>query len=209
MTCSCENKPRTFISGLGTILGDHTVAETRDLLGVVDYRFDAVERSYKEIAHPDPDLAADWDALKRLWISERDAVATRLTFLNTSLWSLPASAIVSEPEYQRIIAFTEQPSSASGAPLHVARKGDLHDCQARIQAAVGHPANTGGSPSQDATDWDFSTLKKLDASINQIEKAKEGAASGAASFFSSPLGIFLLVGGAVVGGFYLKQLFRL
>lgn len=186
-----------------TVLGNHTVGETRDLMKVVENRFKEVEKGFQQISpqykaeHPDEYrlLASDWEKEKKHWEDESNAVAIKLTILNTSV--SPADLIPAEPEYKRILSFVEYGAS-SGAER---RPGDLRDCELRIEKALGRQLIY-GRPDMSSSDADSAALKKVDASIKAGEKAAGAAKKGLLDAATTKPGLMFLGGAGAAVALY-------
>lgn len=189
-----------------TVLGQHTIAETRDLMKVVDYRFKEVDKAFNQISsewkatHPDEYrlLSMDWTAEKKHWMDESDSVALKLTVINSTT-VVPADTIPAENEYKRILGFVEY-GAASGVER---RPGDLRDCQTRIEKALGKQIDLSGRPNMESNDTDINAIKKLDASIKAGEAAAASAKKGTWDAATSKQGLMFLGGAAAAVGVYL------
>lgn len=186
-----------------TVLGNHTVKETRELITVVQYRFDQVENAYKGIskewrdAHPQDArlLDLEWANEKKHWQEVRDSVAKSLTWKNSTNVA-PADMIASEEEWKAILGFVEYGAS-SGVER---RPDDLRSIQERIEKIRGQQVDLQGVPKMSTDDPDMNAVKTLDASI---AAAKGGAMKAAKDV--SDVGnkaaknnaTYLVVGGAV------------
>lgn len=187
-----------------TVLGNHTIAETRDLMKVVENRFKEVDKGFQQISsqykteHPDDYrlLALDWEKEKKHWTDESNAVAIKLTILNTGL--SPATLIPAEDEYKRILGFVEYGAS-SGVER---RAGDLRDCELRIEKALGRQLIY-GRPDMNSSDADSAALKKVDAAIKAGEKGAQAASKGLLDAATTKPGLMFLGGAGAAVALYL------
>lgn len=192
-----------------TVLGQHTIAETRDLMKVVDYRFKEVEKGFQRISeqykqdHADEYrlLASDWTAEKKRWEDTADVVSAKLTIMNATNPATPATWIVSEPEYKRILGFVEYGES-SGVE-RPARPIDLRGIQDRIEKILNAPIDLSKRPDMTASDVDIAAIKKLDASIKAGEAAAAKAKAAAADAAKSNTGLLILGGLGLIAGTYI------
>ena len=187
-----------------TVLGNHTIAETRDLMKVVENRFREVEKGFQQISsqykaeHPDEYrlLALDWEKEKKYWNDESNAVSIKLTIMNASPY--PADLIPAEPEYRRILGFVEY-GAASGVER---RAGDLRDCELRIEKALGRQL-VYGRPDMTSSDADSAALKRVDASIKAGEAAAAAAKKGTWDAATSKNGLMFIGGAGAAVALYL------
>lgn len=182
-----------------TMLGRHTVAETRALGKAIDYQFNQADQGYAAIspnwiqAHKaDYDkLTADWKKAVSDWHIDYEKVKVKLALIMAPMGiTTPEDIVPSEDQYNILLSHTAQ--GGRNGP------DSLYDCTQRIQDALGRKLDFSGQPSQlDTTDVDEGALKAAD-------KAKKGVESGTKSIAPYVVGGgILLIAGVVVGKAYL------
>jgi hypothetical protein len=184
------------------ILGKHTLTETRDLIKVVEYRYqqtdkavaEAVEKVHKAQAEHQPydeaaatDLDYDWKKLAQRWDKERDEVSNQLRMKAIALFGVPADLMVTEEEWARVIPYVQE----SGWT-----KGSWMDIVSRLKK-LGVSPDYSNDPKQTTKDWDLDALRNLDAAIQVTEGAASKAKEAAKNAATSKTGI--IVGAAVIG----------
>lgn len=157
---------------IGTIAGRHTLAETRQILDVADYRFDEVDQAIAEAhqkvgADPAKQAAlaavdADWAKLLATWVPARKDLVQKLTLKAAAFPVLPADAIPTEDEYTRVLSFTQGQELVPGS---------LQDITRRTEGLIGRPILFRDQPRSDAGDLDLDLFQELDRQI----KAGQGA----------------------------------
>jgi hypothetical protein len=193
----------------GTVGGHHSLAETRDLLAVADYRFKqvahAMEESRTRAFEPSDRTAfeADWTRLSSRWASARKEIA-RALILKAAAFPIFVSAdrIPTEDEWVRTLSFVQ------GQELV---RGSLQDITSRLETILGRKILFEGQPGQNAPDVDLDLFKDLDAQIRAGEaaarSAKEAADRATVQAILSPTGIALLaVGGGVLAFTFLPEI---
>ncbi len=194
-----------------TILGQHTVAETRDHIRSQQFRINKIDEQYMKVraqrlAPPSPAqqlLDSDWIAFQKAWTDTRDKAIFFMT-----------ASVVANPNVAPFILPAEGSYKEVNAVLHE-RIPHLKDMEQRVDAEAAalnlKPTDLSGIPSQDSPDADFAAIKKLDAAIAAAGNPL-GKPGGTDSVAKSPLGL-ILIGGAVLavvaGGLYVKTTLRL
>lgn len=190
-----------------TILGQHTVAETRDLIRAQQFRINKNDKQWMRIrtqrlSPPTAEqklLDDDWIAFMRVWTDTRDKQTLLL-----------AASIAVNPNVSPVILPAETNFKAINEVLHV-RVPHLKDMEQRIEVQAHElglpPVDLSGMPAQNSPDADFAALKKLDAAIGAAGNPL-GKPGGNDSVAKSPLGMILIGAAAltVVGGvIYVKK----
>lgn len=194
---------------IGTIGGHHSLAETRDLLAVVDYRFreiaDAITESRSRTVDPAvrASLDTDWQSLNSRWTAARTAIARNLLLkrLAFPIW-FTADMVPTEDEWTRTLSYVE------GQEL---MKGSLQDITLRLERILGRKILFEHQPGQTTTDIDLDLFKDLDAGIRAGEDTARRAAEATRQAVTSPLGLaigttLLTVGGAVIALTFLPEI---
>lgn len=201
-------------------LGLHTVADTNDLIKLVQYRFDQVKKGFESIStekkNADPkeyaEIQALWSAEKERWGKVREDVVARLWKINWSNPAIPADHVVAENEWQEVLQFVEYGGKVNGQIVE-RKPTDLRSVQERIEKMLGRPIDLQGRPSFTADDPDHATFLKLDAAIKAGEQGsrqvvKEAAKTGkevSDAITSSPV-FWVSAAALVIGGIvYLKK----
>lgn len=194
-----------------TILGQHTVAETRDLIRSQQFRINKNDQQWVRIRSQRlaPPTAAQtllddqWIQFMKVWTDERD----KQTLLMTA-------AMLANPSVAPFILPAESNFKAINDVLTV-RVPHLKELEQKIDAEAASlalpPTDLSGQPAQNSPDADFAALRKLDAAIAAAGNPL-GKPGGTDSVAKSPLGL-ILIGGAVLavigGGLYIKTTLRL
>ena len=193
----------------GTIGGHHSLAETRDLLAVADYRFRAVraamEESQTKPAAPAARAAldADWALLSASWSKARGEIARNLTLKGAAFPVIfTADMIPTEDEWVRTLGFVQ------GQELV---RGSLQDVTSRLEPILGRQILFENQPAQNAADLDLSLFKELDTEIRAGEDAAKRASAAAKEAAFSPTGLAIggtlaTIGGAILAVMLLPQI---
>lgn len=151
-----------------TILGQHTVAETRDLMRATEFRVNKnIQQLQKVQSHRLQPITAeqkqlDNDVRKFVehWVDVRDKQTL-----------LMAAAVASNPNVNIAIL----PAEPNFVAIDNAARRDeprLMDIQGRIEAEAAEQGlahvDFSAQPTQDSPDADFAALKKLDAAIAKV-----------------------------------------
>lgn len=202
--------PRVVI---GTIGGHHSLAETRDLLAVADYRFEEVEKALRENRFRPTDAAAsaaveaDWAKLSAAWDVARKEIARNLTL---KLFAVPfvdpfvygPEYIPTEDEWVRTLSFVE------GQELV---RGSLQDITLRLERLLGRKILFEGQPGQNAPDVDIELFQDLDAGIKEGEAMASRAKEAVKRAVTSPTGLaigstLLAAGGLLLAVTFLPEI---
>lgn len=183
-----------------TILGNHTVGETRDFIRAAEYRINKNVQQWQRIKSfrlrpPTAVELADqnqtdtqMDAFLKNWTTVRDRETLLMTASMISSPLAPTSIVPAESSYKAV----------TGA-LQV-RVPHFKEIEQHIDAEAARleltPTDLKGIPSQNTTDVDFAALRKLDAAIKDGEEAAKKANKAVGEAAKSNIG--LMAGGAVV-----------
>lgn len=194
-----------------TILGQHTVAETRDLIRSLQFRINKIDQQWQKVRSqrmnpPSPEQQRtddDWLSFLRVWTDTRDKQTIAMT-----------AGIVASPAVHPSVLPAEQSWKAIDDVTRV-RIPHLKDIDQRIAAEAMAlslpPIDLSQQPGQNAPDADFAALTKLDAAIAATGNPL-GKPGGTDSIAKSPLGL-IVIGGAIIavigGGLYVKTVMRL
>lgn len=195
-----------------TVLGKHTMQETRELISVIEYRYQqtdkavaiAVEKVRKAIAEKQPydekaatDLDYDWSKLAKRWDKERDEVASSLRMKAISLMTVPANLIATEEEWQRVLPYVQADGWTKGTWL------DIRDRLRKLGVEI----DLKDEPRQGAKDWDIESLRTLDTAIQGVEGAAAQAKTAAKNAVTSKTGITIGLGiaGALAAAIAIKH----
>lgn len=183
-----------------TILGNHTVGETRDFIRAAEYRINKNVQQWQRIKSfrlRPPTAAEDaqqtvtdreMDAFLKNWTTVRDRETLVMTATMIGAGLAPASVVPAESSFKAV----------TGA-LQV-RVPHFKEIEMNIDAEAARlglpPTDLKGTPSQNTTDVDFAALRKLDAAIKDGEEAAKKANKAVGEAAKSNVG--LMVGGAIV-----------
>ena len=180
-----------------TILGKHTLDETRDLLAVADYRFKETGKAYDELANKPADLVSDWTALSDRWAKDRVSFRNQLLVRAAGNLLLPASAIATEDIWKAILGYVQ------GQELV---KGSLQDVTRRIEQLSGKQIKYENQPGQNSPDVDIALFKDLDNKTKELDAAADAAKGGAKDAATSKWG--LIIGGGLLAALILPSVIK-
>ena len=191
-----------------TILGQHTVAETFDLIAALDFRVNKDSEQWLKVQKartgpPTPERARlDGDMMSFIakWGSVRDKQKTMLRILNASNPLVPSDTIPAEPNFRAV-----DDCFRVDVP-------HFKDIEQRLDAeakALGLPeTDLSGMPKQDSVDADFNALQKVDKVIKTGEDASKGATKAVGSGLLAHPGIVLGGIAALLGaGYVVKKVY--
>lgn len=183
-----------------TVLGHHTVEESRDLMKLIEFRKKKNEEVFQQItpsfrqnqAAVFDALNRDWQAWKKQWSDASIQAGDLLVALNVGNPLVPASAIAAEPEYKML---------EKGAQVDNGKKNDETDfmrLMIRTEQASGITFDEKDQPAPSGFDPDLAAFKKVDASIKAGEAAAKAANAAAAKGAKSNIGLMVIGGVALV-----------
>jgi len=189
-----------------TILGKHTLDETRHLIRTVEFRIQETDKVYANISDgwkssntaAWTELQGDWAAFRKRWVATRDEVLRRLLVITIGNPLVSESVLPSEPEYKLIKC------AINVGCEDTYTKGDLTDCILRIEKAAGAPIDETNKPIPAGWDPDLKAYKEVDGAVKKGEAAAAAAAASGKKLVASNLPLVIgggiaLVGVAVVG----------
>jgi len=190
-----------------TILGRHTVAETRDLIRATEFRVNQNLKYWESIRArrtgartPDQTLL-DSDIAKFVdrWTTVRD---TQTLAMLASVLANPGVAPFILPAEDQFVAIDNATRRTNP------RLGDIQGRLEKEAATVGLPGvDLSATPAQNSPDADFAALGKLDQAIAAIGNPL-GKPGGSDSVATSPIGLVVIGGVALaglVGVLYVKK----
>lgn len=186
-----------------TILGRHTLAESKALGNAVNYQFKQVDNRFKAIpdawkaANPAAatKLAKDWAKATSDWCKSWKAAKLNFTVLRAASSAVSEDIIPAEDSWKALIAHTAQGG----------RNGDdsLYGVSRKVEEITGKPIDYSGQPSQlNNTDVDLANLNKLDGAIKEGEKKAKDAAKSSTVLYVG-LGVAGALGLVVAAKVYL------
>lgn len=157
----------------GTVLGEHTVAELKDLLAAKTVEVDRVEKAYQKILDlgpPKPEVTAwktDWDTFKERW-----SAATKEAQDAIDAWSwnpfVPDNMAAAESQYVGVLKALSQ----AYPELHTV-PGDLNDLGIRLTQLGGEIDNSPLPQPQPNSDFDFNALQTTNAAAQVAQHAAD------------------------------------
>lgn len=169
-----------------TIMGQHTVDETQDLITVLNGRmFDLQNGLYKIVQDPslvakDPTLQADWGAYVTRWGAAIGNVQKELSLKSGAQPMVPNSVLAAEDSYQELLKAVNPQTPGPYTPK------DLMGLQIRIQNLTAIPWVDRPLPAD--FDVDLQAYKEFDASpASQAAKFAQNKAQAAASTLGNAL----------------------
>ncbi len=193
-----------------TILGQHTIDETRHLMKTVEFRIQATEKTAATISRrfidENPilftDIQLDWTAFKARWAIARDKALKDILMLNAGQPLVPASAIPAEFVFKNI----QRAINVGGGETFT--KGDLMDCILRIESAANTRIDEKDAPLPSGFDPDFAAYRQVDTVIRNGEEAARKAAEAATKAAKSNIGLMILGGfGLVAAGVVVSKVY--
>lgn len=184
-----------------TILGQHTVAEARDLLRATEFRVNKNIQQLDKVRAARPRqpsspeqvrLDADMSIFVKRWVETRDKQALLLAASIASNPMVSPSVLPAETNY---VAIVKASTRDDPRLVFIEQRIDVEAKQLNLA-----PTNLAGMPSQNSPDADFAGLRKLDAAIAAGEKAAAEAAAAAKKAAKSNIGLLLGLGAVGVLG---------
>jgi hypothetical protein len=182
-----------------TILGRHTIAETKSLLNLMEWRIDnwndvvaGLKRAEPETLDKDATLVRDWNAFLERWVSAKTGVRAKYVAALIANPLLGPEMIPDEDGYQALL-------HASSATYPLYTPTDLPGLQQRISKL--HPERKydfGDPPKDFSLDLDLQAYKAADSAAKGIEKAKEKAQESGKDFLADNYGKIAIVGGGAI-----------
>lgn len=181
-----------------TIFGQHTIAETRDLIRSLQFRITKDDQQLSKVrqqrsAPPSAEqdkLDSDWIAFIRVWTDERDKNTLAMAGGMAANPGVAPFVLPAESNFKAITAVTQT------------RIPHLAELEQRINAEAASlalpPTDLSAIPPQGSPDADFVALRKLDAAIGALGNPL-GTPGSTSSVAKSPLGL-ILIGSAVLAG---------
>lgn len=183
-----------------TVLGKHTIAETRDLMRSLQFRINACLDQQNKIlmARSGPPTEKQFQTeqdLKTLvlrWNKVRDEETRKLTILSLGAPLVPAHMQPSEDSY---VAVNKAVAVDFPRLITVQQQLDVQSRELEIPEL-----NFDKIPPQDSPDMDFAALKKLDSAIAEGEKQAKAAAGTVKEAAKSNVGLMIGLGLAGAAG---------
>jgi hypothetical protein len=180
-----HSSPRKVLS-IMTLFGNHTLAETLDLVKAKNYEIDKVNETVAGNGGkppPDADWNQDWTTLQGRYKEAISKVPSSPPF------GISPNAYTTEDEYQGILRALQQVDGEVS-------KGDLQDIWNRLTGEVGPVEETVPQPT--APDSDLQAYKAADKAVKTVEAAQS-------SITHSPLFWAAIAAAGVVGVFMVTQ----
>lgn len=171
------------------ILGRHTVAETKDLIAIYDYKFGQMAKAMDSTANKPQDIVDDWNSLKGKWAVERKASVQDLLTLALGNPLVSNAYIPSENIWKRVYDYIDGSNAFT--------KGSFLELQDRFSKLTGHGIDYSAQPTIKSDDPDDALFGKLSSATRGMDAAADAAKKKAGEVASS--NTTLLVGGAVIG----------
>ena len=164
-------KPSGPRPAFGSVLGEHTVAELKDLLAAKQVEIDRVDQAYQKIVDQGPptkevsDWKLDWDLLKVRWADAKKEGQAAIDAWSFNLF-VPDNMAAAESQYVGVIKALSQ----AYPELHTS-PGDLIDLSQRL-TKLGGTIDNGPipQPSPDS-DFDFNVLHTTDTITTAAQQA--------------------------------------
>lgn len=189
----------------GTILGKHSLEETKDLLAHTDFRFLQTEKAWNALAQRAIELRRqgrtlneaafaalgnDWGKLLPKWKSDSKRFAERLVSIGR-MYPLNSPATVATEDVWAELVLYLRPEPDDWV------EGTLPDIMRRIEA-MGTPIDLSNEARADTRDFDFELLGDVNAVTRQMEAAAAATAAavkqGTKSFFEEYTPLIALAG---------------
>lgn len=157
-----------------TILGHHTISETKDLIQDYEWRIDALNKALGSVRvtllTADPALIDDWDAFLSRWTTAKYKAKAMMLLAATEHAGVPDSINPSEDIYQSVLN-----AGSPTQPLYTPK--DLPGLALRIQKVI--PVTFPPRPSSVAWDFDLAAYKATDTGAKVIQQTGQAAAQAA------------------------------
>jgi hypothetical protein len=179
-----------------TMLGLHTVAETKDQIEEFEWRIQALNKALRSVADTaaasDATLPLQWDEFLSRWTLTKYKAKARLLLAMGVHPGAPESVVPAEEVYHDVLL-----GSSPTYPLYTS--ADLPGLQERIQRLV--PVMTfPPRPARVAWDFDASAYKASDATAKAATQTGKAATSAVADSIATHPGYYALGAAALVGG---------
>lgn len=171
-----------------TILGKHTVDETRHLIRLADFRVDGVNKelipALKDPTAETVKALRDWNAFETKWEQVHHHVVETLLGQKISNPLVPENVLPSETEFKQVSDILDELTG------FIRRFGNL----------TGKAINRDGEPPPDQVDPDLKAFQAVDEKIKAGEAAAADAKKAAGKAASSNTGLLIGLGVAGVLG---------
>lgn len=178
-----------------TILGKQTVAETRHIMKLTEFRIEQVLKlmngGHLPFSAENAKLINDWNEWTDRWTLARDKALEGLLSIKLQAPLANDDILPSQKQWDDIVTVIGTPKDEIA----------LNPLVRRFQAATGETIDETGRPMPPDYDPDLQAYRKVDAQIKAGEQAAKAAADATKKAASSNTGL-LVLGGAVlaIGG---------
>lgn len=164
-----------------SVLGFHSVAETKELLAAKDYDIKQVQDAFEAFApewlRNDPltaaDWTSDWNTFGVRYSAAKTGAVIGMAALNAASPLVPENLVPAEPFWNGILR------ALSKTPGFVQR-GDFQDLHNRLVSAQNKPVDFSGQPQPtNASDADLAVFQASDATLKALgDVAVQGIDTG-------------------------------
>ena len=183
-----------------TILGKHTIDETRHLIAVAQFRINRTNDLVNQLPYTaeNVQLVKDWNEFVEVRWKQAHALALEgILGLKLANPLVPEHSMPAETQYMRIV-------NAMNKQEGLIQKGDLTDFISRFEAATDKKFDSEGQPVPEGWDPDLAAYQEVDATIKAGEKiateVKTEVMAAAKSYLGLTIGLGLGAVALVVGG---------
>lgn len=163
---------------VGTVLGHHSIAETRELAALIDFQVRAADDLIAKHQPLPTDAAtasamARWRTWRENWQKTRDKVLFDLRVLSFSSPLTPATLQAAETHYVKLKCAINKSCDESHTD-----PGDMREVTTALEKALGESADLSGFRAQfpeqsQISDPDMTAFQKLDAAVKTLDKVRE------------------------------------
>lgn len=171
-----------------TVLGNHTIAETRDLMRTVEFRIERAADLVNRLPFSTDNvkLVKEWNEFVEVrWKNAHDQALNRILVLKFDNPLASESVIPAEGEFKLVMKARNQQGEGIVVP------GDLSDLIHRLEVGSGQSLDEDNHPLPTGFDPDLAAFQAVDAKIKAGEKAAEDAKKAAGNAAKSNVGLII------------------
>jgi len=157
-----------------TVLGKHTIDETRQLMRTIEFRIERAQPLVNRLpfTKENVQLVKEWNEFVEVrWKNAHDQALDRILLLKVNNPLIREDLVPAEGEFNLVMKARNQQGENKVVP------GDLSDLISRLEKGSGQSLNEEGHPLPPEFDPDIEAFKKADATIKAGEAAAKAAAT--------------------------------
>jgi len=159
-----------------TVLGKHTIDETRQLMRTIEFRIDRAQALVNRLPFTNENvkLVKEWNEFVEVrWKNAHDQALNRILLLKINNPLIREDLVPAEGEFNLVMKARNQQGEGVIVP------GDLTDLVTRLEKGSGEKLDEEGAPPPPGFDPDIEAFKKADATIKSGEAAAQAAKEAA------------------------------